>query len=237
MLPPDSPSDFGRVLGAEVRVAWRTPAFWTIVLRHVIPVVGVVFFAWPAFQIAVFFVFESWLMLSLYAATDLTFNPKYGGAKTRDARAIVGPLLKQFLAAGLLIAFIVGMFGGFLLVDVFPQEDWSGFLDGGWREHSFLIGLFALAASCIVDAVHFAQRIAHRTAEEVVADDARIAGTFYRVVLLFMVSGLIGATAQWGFVAPLFVIALALVLTLFEGLPRSAALLLGLKWIVVRKFW
>jgi hypothetical protein len=230
-VPPDSasPGEFSAVLLAELGCAWRTTPFWIVVTRQAIPIVGVMLFDWPAFDIAVYFVVESWLMLSLYAATDLTFNPKYAGTKARSGGAIVIPLLKQFLAAGLLIAFIVGMFGGFLLLEAFPREDASAFLEGGWRERSFLIGLLVLAGNCLADAVHFAQRIPRRTPEEVAADDVRIAGTFYRVVLLFMASGLIGVTAPWGFAAPLFVIALGLVLTFFEGLPRSAALLLGKK--------
>lgn len=221
--------EFPSVLRAELGVASRTGAFWIVVARQAIPVLGVALFDWPAFEIAVYFVVQSWLMLSLYAATDLTFNPKYSGTKGRNPESSVWLLLKQFLAAGLLIGFLVGMFGGFLLLQAFPREDANAFLQGGWHEQSFLIGLLALASGCLAEAVRFAQCIPQRTPDETAADDARIAGTFYRVVLLFIVSGLIGVTAQWRFAPVLFVIALGLLLTLFEALPRSAALLLGKK--------
>ena len=226
-LPMDT-GQFALQVRAELREIGRTPAFLTTLARHVLPVIGVAVFGWPALQLAIYFVIESWLMLSLYAGADLSFNPKYGGRAPLSLREAVIEPLPQFLAAAGLIAVMVGLFGGILIVGAFAQDEWSEFLQTGWYEPSFLLGLALLIATCISEAVRFAQRIATRTPAQAQHDDLRIASLFYRVVLLFMTSGALGLTAQLAFAPMLFAVALGIVLTFFEGLPRSAALLLSL---------
>jgi hypothetical protein len=227
----DQPHELLSQLRDELSAVWRTLPFLTTLARHALPVVGVLFFAWPALQLAAYFLIESWLMLSLYAATDLTFNPKYGGRAPRSkSEAVLAPL-PQFLAAAALIGVLVGLFGGFIVVGAFALDERQAFLDGGWRETSFLFGLAMLAASCVSEAAHFAQRMARRTPAQVQTDDLRIASLFYRVVLLFMASAVLGM-APWSWAPVVFAIVLGLILTFFEALPRSAALLLG---DVVRK--
>jgi len=229
MSTPMDAGQFALQAREELRDVWRTPAFLTATARHALPVAGAAWFGWPALQLAVYFVIESWLMLSLYAATDLSFNPKYGGRAPRDLREAVIAPLPQFLAAAGLIGVVVGLFGGVLIVGAFAQDEWVEFLHAGWREPSFLLGLVLLSATCLSEAVHFAQRIATRTPAQAQLDDLRIASLFYRVVLLFMVSGALGLTARFAFAPVLFAIALGIILTFFEGLPRSAAALLGLR--------
>ena len=229
MSTPMDAGQFASQVRAELREIGRTPAFLTTLARHVLPVIGVLFFGWPALQLAVYFVIESWLMLSLYATADLSFNPKYGGRAPQSLREAVIEPLPQFLAAAGLIGVLVGLFGGILIVGAFAQDEWTEFLQTGWDEPSFLLGLALLTASCLFEAIHFAQRIATRTPAQAQHDDLRIASLFYRVVLLFMASGGLGLTAQFAFAPMLFAIALGIVLTFFEGLPYSAAALLGLR--------
>jgi hypothetical protein len=221
----DQPRELSSQLRDELSAVWRTLPFLTTLARHTLPVIGVLFFVWPALQLAAYFLIESWLMMSLYAATDLTFNPKYG-------EAVLAPL-PQFLAAGALIGVLVGLFGGFIVLGAFAQDERDAFFVGGWRETSFLLGLTILAASCVSEAAHFAQRIARRSPAQVQTDDLRIASLFYRVVLLFMASGVLGMAAPWSLAPVVFAIGLGLILTFFEALPRSAALLLG--DVVLRK--
>jgi hypothetical protein len=227
MSTPTDAGQFALLMRGELRDIWRTPAFLTPVARHTVPVIGVAFFDWPALQLAIYFVLESWLMLSLYAAADLSFNPKNGGRAPRNFREAVVDPLPQFLAAAGLIGVFVGLFGGILLVGAFAQDDWTDLIQGGWHEASFLLGLAMLIATCLAEAVRFAQRLATRTPEQAQVDDVRIASLFYRVVLLLMVSGALGLLAQFAFAPMLFAVALGIVLTFFEALPRSAAALLG----------
>jgi hypothetical protein len=225
-----APMDSGRFalqIREELRDVWRTPAFLTTVARHTVPVVGVAFFGWPALQLAIYFILESWLLLSLYAAADLSFNPKNGGRAPRNLREAVIDPLPQFLAAAGLIGVFVGLFGGFLIVGVFAPDEWTDFIQGGWHEPSFLLGLTMLIATCLTEAARFAQRLATRTPAQAQVDDLRIASLFYRVVLLFLASGALGLMAPFAFAPMLFALALGIVLTFFEVLPCSAATLLG----------
>jgi hypothetical protein len=226
---PETPGAFATVLSAELRAAWRTFPFLASAARNATSVIGVLFFDWPALQLALYFVIESWLMLSLYATTDLSFNPKYGGRAPQSLSEAVLTPLPQFLAAAALIGVLVGLFGGFVLANTFAPDDWDAFLQGGWKQHSFLVGLLVLAATCLSEAVHFARRIRTRTPEQAAADDLRIASLFYRVVLLFMASAALGLARGSQLAAPLFALALAIVLMFFEALPRSAAALLDIR--------
>jgi len=226
---PGADAAFPATVAAEFRQVWRTFPFLSSALRNTVSVIGVTFFDWPALQLALFFVIESWLMLSLYATTDLSFNPKYGGRPPQTLGDAILLPLPQFLGAAALIALLIGLFGGFVLVNTFAEEDWDAFLHGGWRQPSFLVGLLMLAATCVSEAVHFARRIPTRTPEQARADDLRVASLFYRVVLLFAATAALGWTRGSPLAAPLFAIALAVVLMFFETLPRSAASLLGIR--------
>src|SRR6185369_16442705 len=120
---------------AELRRVWRKPQFWIVVARQIVPVVGVGFFDWAALQIGLYFVIQSWLMLSLYCATDLTFDPKHRKEKTaRASTASASTLVKNFFGAAVLMGFVVGIFGGILLFSFFRGEAWDVFVDSGWRE-------------------------------------------------------------------------------------------------------
>ena len=230
-LPPGEPGtvrDFAAFAAAELRQVWRSYPFWTSAARNAASVAGVLLFDWQALPLALYFVIESWLMLSLYATTDLRFNPKYGGRAPQSLREAVLAPLPQFLAAAGLIAVLVGLFAGLLLANAFGAEEWDAFLHGGWTQGSFLVGLLVLTCSCLSEAVYFARRIPSRSPEQVAADDLRVASLFYRVVLLFMAGGMLGWTRGSPMAAPAFAVALALVLMFFETLPRSAATLLDI---------
>ena len=225
---PETPGAFAIVLSTELRTVWHTFPFLASAARNAAPVIGVLFFDWPALQLAMYFVIESWLMLTLYATTDLTFNPKYGGHAPRNLREAILKPLPQFLGAAVLIGLIIGLFAMFVLVGVVGADEWSAFLQDGWQQSSFLVGFVVLAASCLSEAIHFARRVVRRTPAQIQADDLRIASLFYRIVLLLMASVALGwARGSW-FAAPLFALAMAVVLLFFETLPRSAAALLGI---------
>ncbi|HEY2394605.1 MAG TPA: hypothetical protein VGH81_01320 [Rudaea sp.] len=223
---PDGARPSRAALIAELRQVWRTPPFFFSALRNATSVVGVLFLGWSALELALYFVIQSWLMLSLYAATDLTFNPKYGGHPPRSLREALATPVQNLVGALVVVGFLIGLFGWFLLSGMFGADDWQAFLQGGWQQPSFLYGLLILLASCLSEAAVFAQRLPTRSAAQVETDDLRIASLFYRLVLLLAASIFLGATRGTALAAPLF--ALALVQVYFEALPRSSAAFLGM---------
>ncbi len=162
--PADAPAEFRAAFVTELREASRTSQFWIAVARQSIPVIGVAFFAWPALQIGVYFVLQSWLMLSLYCATDMTFDPEYRqGKPPRDVAEAAGALLKNFFGAIVAVGILLGLFGGFMLFNFFAGEAWDAFFSSGWHERSFLFGLLALAVSCLFETVRFVRSLPRRT--------------------------------------------------------------------------
>lgn len=229
MPAPIASADFRVALVAELRIEWRTSHFWIAVAMHSIPVIGVIFFEWPALKIGVYFVIQSWLMLALYCATDLTFDPKYRANKPpRGLSEGMSDFIKNLVGALLIVGILLGVVGGLMLQSSFAGDAWNTFIHSGWHERSFLNGLAALAAGCMIEALRFVRSLPRRTMAQIEADDMRIATTFYRVVLLFTASFLINVLGVFGFADVVFVMATALVLTYFEVLPRSAASLIGI---------
>ena len=217
---------FGRTLGAELRDGLRKPQFWLSLARNSIPLFGVFLWDWDALAMAVYFLLQSWLMGALYCAIDLTFNPDKG-TPPRDMLDALGPLLKRFAAAALLFAVFVGIFGGFMLHGFFDKHELADFLDGGWRESSFLIGLAGLAVGCLAEATRFVRSLARRTAADIDADNFRFAATIQTVALLCAISGFLGVLARFALGSAAFVVAAVVVLTLFDAAPRSAAVMMG----------
>jgi hypothetical protein len=222
--PADAWAEFRAAFVTELRQASRTSQFWIAVARQSIPVIGVAFFAWPALQIGIYFVLQSWLMLSLYCATDMTFDPEYRKGKLpRDMAEAVGALLKNFFGAIVAVGILLGLFGGFMLFIFFEGDSWDAFFRSGWHERSFLYGLLGLGASCLVETVRFARSLPQRTPAQIEADDLRIASTFYRVILMFVACLFVGAAPFAGLGDLIFVLATSLIVLYFEALPRSAA--------------
>src|SRR5690606_40923776 len=84
--PPSSPARRSSDLTGYVN---RRPqgwplAFWSMVLRHSLPVVGVAAFGWSGVTIAIFFVLESWLFLTTRSAVEMTFGPGYAFDRSEE---------------------------------------------------------------------------------------------------------------------------------------------------------
>jgi len=212
---------------AELSRVWRTPQFWVVIARQSIPVIGVAFFDWAALQIGAYFVLQSWLMLSLYCATDLTFDPKYQeGKPPRNFGESLSALIKMLFGALFIVGIMIGLCAAFILLKFFSRDAVHAFVTDDWHENGFLFGLAAMATSCLFETVRFVRSLPSRSPAQIEADDMRIATTFYRVVLLFVACALIGAVGGSSLGDLLFVLAIALIMAYFEALPRSAALLI-----------
>lgn len=208
---------------AELAVAARTPRFWAIVARNAIPAVGVLAFGWPALHVALYFLAESWLFLSLRAAIEITIDPKFGGSRAvASTRSFPVTLFQHFLVAGAIMALVVGGLGAFAVGPAFPEGDWEGLLAGGYREPTFLAVMAVLAVVSLADAARFARDHEKRSAAQAKLEDERIATMFYRVLALVFGSFALGFATRLGFGPQALVLAIMGVMIWFEGLPAHA---------------
>ena len=211
--------------GATLLVAAaRTSDFWWTVMRHAIPVIGVWSFGWSGVGVAVFFVLESWLFLTSRLTLEVTFDdggqPDADGASGSWRRVRAG--LGIVLLAAPILALMLFAFGGFVLLVVFPDQEWQAFVTDGWRRVSFQVSLGLLLLDVTVDAISFSRRAARRTSEQRFKDDRHVRMMFYRVAALMVSCLLLSAASALGFGAAVLVLVISLILIVFEVFPRRA---------------
>jgi hypothetical protein len=206
-----------------LHAAARSASFWWSVMRHSIPVVGVFFFGWSSVAVAVFFVLESWLFLTNRLTIEVTFDPGYAREDLpRTAWQACYTTAKMWLLAAPVLALMLFAFGGFVLLFAFPSQDWEAFVTDGWRRASFGISFALLVVDAIVDSVRFQRRLLRRSDSERITDDRRVRRMFYRVVALLGGCVILGLAAQFGLGGPLLVLAIAVILVVFDAMPQHA---------------
>lgn len=205
----------------EFRRAIRTAGFWSIVLRHALPVVGVTAWGWSGATIAIFFVLESWLFLATRSAVEITFDAGFAfDRRSRTRRQTLLALARNVLISAVMFGILVFGFGGVIALVAFSGGEGERFLREGWTQTSFLFGLVGLVAAAIVDGVAFTQRLDDRTPAEQAEDDARIRVMFYRNIGLLLGGTLIIAVASAfdvGAVAVVVAISVTLMWIEFQG--------------------
>ena len=158
------PTEPPRFLPSLRRAAAR-PAFWIAVAREAVPVAGVFAFGWSAFAAALFFLLESWLLMSLRAATEITIDPRYAGAdlptSTGDA---VRKVLKHLSYVLFFMLLLVGLFAFFILFVAFSRADLVHFVTEEWRTPAVYGGFALLLVTLALDTVRFARGYATRSA-------------------------------------------------------------------------
>jgi hypothetical protein len=203
--------------------AMRTRRFWISVARHSVPLVGVFAFRWSPMNLAIFFLLESWLYITMRLTVEVTFDPHYAGS---DLPTSAWDALRKTVWMGLMASIAAGVlvfgFGGFIIVAAFPEDAWSAFLAHDVRRTSFRIGLAALAIDILVEGVVFHRRLLQRSAAEKRADDLRVKVMFYRVVALLMAFMILGLASQIGLGGYVLVVAIMVILVYFDVFPRRA---------------
>ena len=211
-----------RPLREELAEGVRTPGFRNAAVRQLIMIAGVFVLGWAPVEIAIFFLLEAFLFLSLRAAAEITLEPRFG-VQFSSTPAFVWEFFKHWLAAAAFMAILVGGFGVFAVMPAFAGESSGRFIEDGFRHPSVIVGLSLLAGSLVFDTAMFARRVAAgRSPEELARDDHGIRAALANVFLLAMASFWIGIAASIGLGPQVFVLGLAAVRLYVEAAPRRA---------------
>ena len=204
----------------------RKPRFLMALMRQGAMLWGVFALGWPPLEIAVFFLVEAFLFLSLRAAAEISIDDRFG-VGARSAPAVVGQIATHWLVAAPFIALLVGGFGAIAVIPAFPRQVWKAFLGEGMREPSFLVAIGLLAGSLIYDTALFARRVAAgRSTTEQAGDDEGIRLALAKVVLLGMASFWLGLAARLGLGPQALAVGIAGVLLAVEAVPHRVTRLL-----------
>ncbi|MET0554804.1 MAG: hypothetical protein ABW221_17310 [Vicinamibacteria bacterium] len=182
------------------------------IVRQAPAVAGVLFFGWPVMSLALFFLLDLWLTMTLRGALDLT----------GDRGGLAGNL-----------AWLGSLFGAIVLVAAWeigaalPAAEVARFTDGGWRDPWFLASLGLLLVAQAVDGARFRSRLRTRTARETEEDGRGHLTQWARAGLVaFGAAVLLPLAARFGQGAAAIVLLLAAVNVLAEAFPASLARLL-----------
>ena len=212
----------GRTLRQELIEGTRSERFRTAAGRQAIMLAGVFALGWPAHEIAVFFLLEAFLFLSLRAATEISLDERYGAVDRRPWH-VAAQIALHLLVTVPFMAFIVGMLGVFAVLP-FAGVAWETFVREGIREPSFLGAVALLAASIVYDTGRFARRIvAGRGPEERAQDDEAKWLALARPFVLVIASLLLGVAAQAGLGPRVLAVAVAATMLYVEAVPQRVA--------------
>src|SRR5262245_47517634 len=203
------------------REVLRRPSFRAALLRQAVPVIGVVVLGWPAVEVAIFFLLDTWLFLTARASCDIALDTKFGGSKDASPWAVA----KVAPVGAVTVALFVAMFGGIPLVMALPAAEWQAM--GGLRRPVFLVSFLFLAASHLYDTVGFVRRFQSRTEEErrwdALASRVVIARMFVLVVAPFglQLASLVGMAGR------ALVLLISGAILWLEAFPERADRILG----------
>jgi MFS family permease len=224
---PGSAAD--RLLG-EIGESLRRPEHWAAAGRELVPVLGVFFFGWLAFEVGVFFLLESWLFLVNRLSLELVFDPQISGDEV--PQGCFAQLLKfagYFAMAGAIFGLMIGVLALFTLNLAFSEEEVKTFLQAGWRRPQFLVGIGVLLLAELGTSLIFVRQAAGRGEDERKRDDHRVLVMFYRCVVLLGSTYLLSYLVKNGLDPRFFVIVIFLVMLYFEACPRDVQRRFGKK--------
>jgi hypothetical protein len=199
---------------------WLRPALWTALVRHLVPVVGVLALGWHPLDVLVFLFVETWLFLTLRMGTEGVLNRRFGDVPTTAIGAL-GQLCLFVPILAVVFGFVMGLVGLVVQQLAFGADDWRAFLEtAAWRTPLYRIALALVAVEQVGEAVAFALRLA-RTSGPEIADDLRLQRMVQRVVFLAaagLVAGFAPAAGARG-----VVVAIAAAMFVWEAWPDEAA--------------
>jgi hypothetical protein len=211
--------------GEDVRESgpsWLGPALWAALLRHSIPVLGVLVLGWSPLEFLVFVVLETWLFLTLRTGVEATLNRSFGPVP----QTLPGTLAQMAFLTGLCgaaLAIVLGLVSVVVLQSAFSPADWERFRQAAvWSTPGFRVALLLLLVDHAWDAGRFAMRIAPLPAPDQL-DDLHLQRMVLRVVFLAAAGFAAGLSPARGAGGRAVVIALALAMVLLEAWPQERA--------------
>jgi hypothetical protein len=202
------------------RPGWLGPPLWAAILRHAIPVAGVLFLGWHPLDFLLFIFLETWLFITLRAGVEATFNRSFGPVPQTVAGK-VGQLIGLTAMVGVVLAGVLGLLAIVVRQFAFGDAEWQHFVEAAvWRTPVFKLGLALLLVEQVWDAARFGIRIAPLPAPTE-ADDRQLQRVVLRVTFLAVAAfaaGLIPPSAAAG---KSLVIAMAVAMVLLEAWPED----------------
>lgn len=212
-LPPALPATWGEVL--------RRPSFQAALLRQSVPVAGVLVLGWPAIEVAIFFLLDTWLFLTVRGSCDIAFDRAFGGKKD----ASLWTVAKLAPVGAVVVGIAVGMFGGIPLVMALPAWEWQA--AGGLASRAFLLSFAFLLVSHLYDAVRFVRRYHSRTEEERRQDALAVRVVMARLFVLVVAPFVLQFASLIGMAGRALVLLISGGILWLEAFPERADRILG----------
>jgi len=205
---------------AAPRPGWLGPALWAAILRHAIPVAGVLFLGWLPLDFLLFLVIETWLFITLRAGVEATFNRSFGPVP-RTIAGKVGQLVGLTAMMGAVLAGVLGLLAIILRQFAFSDAEWQRFVeDAVWRTPAFRLGLALLLVDQAWDAARFGIRIAPLPAPTE-ADDRQLQRVVLRITFLAVAAVAAGVMPSGVGAGRSLVVAIAVAMVLLEAWPEE----------------
>jgi hypothetical protein len=212
----------GRVTLPEdaARPGWLGPALWTALLRHAIPVGGVLLLGWLPLDFLLYFVIETWLFLTLRMGVEGALNRSFGPVpETLEGQ--LGQIAVLTLMSGVVMAMVLGLVGIVVKQFAFSAADWRAFVDAAvWRTPPFLAGQLLLLIDQVWEAARFGIRIAPLPKPDD-ADDRHLQRVVLRITFLAVAGIAAGVTPAGGAAGRSIVIGLAAAMVMLEAWPEE----------------
>jgi hypothetical protein len=202
------------------RPGWFGPALWAALLRHAIPVAGVLFLGWLPLDFLLYFVLETWLFLTLRMGVEGALNRSFGPVPETLVGKL-GQIAVLTLMSGVVMAMVLGVVGIVVKQFGFSAADWQQFEEAAiWRTPPFLVGLLLLLLDQVWEAARFAMRIAPLPKPDD-ADDRHLQRVVLRITFLAIAGMAAGITPAGGAAGRSIVIGLAAAMVLLEAWPEE----------------
>jgi hypothetical protein len=202
------------------RPGWLGPVLWAALLRHAIPVGGVLLLGWLPLDFLLYFVIETWLFLTLRMGVEGALNRSFGPVpETLEGK--LGQIAVLTLMSGVVMAIVLGLVGVVVKQLAFSAADWRAFVDAAvWRTPPFLAGLLLLLIDQVWEAARFGIRIAPLPKPDD-ADDRHLQRVVLRITFLAIAGIAAGVTPAGGAAGRSIVVGLAAAMVMLEAWPEE----------------
>lgn len=205
-----------------MKPGWLRAELGAALLRHSLPVAGMLFLGWLPLDVLLFLLIETWLFLTLRVGVETALDRRMGPTP-KTLGGVLGQVLVGTMFGGALLAVALGLAAALVALFAVNADDWRQFRDAAvWRTPAFRLGLVALLVEQLWDAGRFAIRIAARPRPSD-ADDRRLQRVVLRVVFLALAGVAAGVSGAQATGARAVVIDVCAAMAALEAWPEETA--------------